>query len=110
MVKGQLTHDVVICGAGPPGSLAALILARAGAAVLLLDRARFPRDKLCGDTVNPGAVSLLRRHQLGHVLEGAMPVDGMIITGASGLRVVGRYGEGIYGCAIMRRDLDARLA
>jgi flavin-dependent dehydrogenase len=103
-------HDVVICGAGPAGSLAALILARAGARVLLLDRARFPRDKLCGDTVNPGAASLLRRHHLDHVLDGALPIDGMIITGASGLRVVGRYGRGVHGCAIMRRDLDARLA
>lgn len=103
-------HDVLICGAGPAGSLAALILARAGARVLLLDRARFPRDKLCGDTVNPGAVSLLRRHHLDHVLDGALRVDGMIITGASGLRVVGRYGQGIHGCAMMRRDLDARLA
>jgi flavin-dependent dehydrogenase len=103
-------HDVLICGAGPAGSLAALILARAGATVVLLDRARFPRDKLCGDTVNPGAVSLLRRHELTHVLEGGLPVDGMIITGASGLRVVARYGAGVQGCAITRRDLDARLA
>jgi flavin-dependent dehydrogenase len=102
-------NDVVICGAGPAGSLAAIILARAGVTVLLLDRARFPRDKLCGDTVNPGAVALLRRHRLDRVLEGALPVDGMIVSGASGVRVAGRYGEGFQGRAITRRDLDARL-
>ena len=101
--------DVVVCGAGPAGSIAAILLARAGATVLLLDRARFPRDKLCGDTVNPGAVALLHRYGLSHVLDGALPVDGMIVTGASGLRVEGRYGGGVQGRAILRRDLDARL-
>jgi flavin-dependent dehydrogenase len=102
-------HDVVICGAGPAGAMAATMLARAGATVLLLDRARFPRDKLCGDTVNPGSVALLMRRGLGHVLEGALPVDGMIVTGPSGLRVEGRYDDGVQGRAITRRDLDARL-
>lgn len=102
-------HDVVICGAGPAGALAATLLARAGATVLLLDRARFPRDKLCGDTINPGTVALLKRHGLAHVLDGALPVDGMIVTGPSGLRVEGRYHAGVQGRAIPRRDLDARL-
>ncbi len=101
--------DVIVIGAGPAGSMAALLLARAGATVLLVDRARFPREKLCGDTVNPGAVALLQHHGLGHVLDDALPVDGMIVTGASGLRVEGRYGAGIHGRAILRRDLDARL-
>ncbi len=102
-------HDVLICGAGPAGSVAATMLARAGAAVLLLDRARFPRDKLCGDTINPGTVTLLNRRGLGHVLDGALPVDGMIVSGPSGLRVEGRYHDGLQGRAIARRDLDARL-
>ncbi|HEY7446249.1 MAG TPA: FAD-dependent monooxygenase, partial [Vicinamibacterales bacterium] len=53
--------DVLIAGAGPAGSIAATLLARAGARVLLLDRARFPRDKLCGDSLNPGTLALLRR-------------------------------------------------
>ena len=51
--------DVLVVGAGPAGSLAAWRLARAGARVLLVDRARFPRPKLCGDTLNPGAVARL---------------------------------------------------
>ena len=46
--------DVLIAGAGPAGSIAAVVLARAGVRVLVLDRATFPRPKLCGDTVNPG--------------------------------------------------------
>ena len=53
--------DVLIAGAGPAGAIAAMVLARAGARVLVLDRARFPRDKLCGDTLNPGALAVLER-------------------------------------------------
>jgi flavin-dependent dehydrogenase len=41
--------------------MTALILARAGVNVRLLDRATFPRDKLCGDTLNPGSMALLER-------------------------------------------------
>src|SRR6266487_1596232 len=53
--------DCLIVGAGPAGAIAALVLARAGARVSLVDRAAFPRDKLCGDTVNPGTLALRRR-------------------------------------------------
>ena len=53
--------DVLIAGAGPAGSIAAIRLARAGARVLLVDRATFPRDKLCGDTLNPGAMRIADR-------------------------------------------------
>ena len=41
-------YDVLVVGAGPAGSSTAIHLARAGARVLLVDRARFPRDKPCG--------------------------------------------------------------
>ena len=53
-------YDVAIIGAGPAGSAASILLARLGYAVALLDRARFPRDKVCGDYLTPGAVGLLR--------------------------------------------------
>jgi len=49
------THDVIIVGAAPAGSLAALVLARAGHRVALLDRAAFPRVKVCGNCINPAA-------------------------------------------------------
>jgi flavin-dependent dehydrogenase len=49
------THDVVIVGAAPAGSLAALVLVRAGHRVALLDRAAFPRTKVCGNCINPSA-------------------------------------------------------
>ena len=54
-----MTYDAIIVGAGPAGSTAALALAREGASVLLLDRARFPRDKPCGGGVTLRAASCL---------------------------------------------------
>jgi geranylgeranyl reductase family protein len=105
-----VTYDVVISGAGPAGSFAAMQLARAGARVLLVDRATFPRDKLCGDTLNPGGMALLRAHGLADVVEqSGLPIDGMVVTSGDGVRIEGLYGAGMVGCAIRRRDLDARL-
>lgn len=100
--------DVLIVGAGPAGAVAATVLARAGARVLVLDRARFPRHKLCGDTVNPGALAVLRELKLAGVAAGGLPIDGMIVTGEPDVRVEGRY-EGVQGRALPRADLDAAL-
>ena len=54
--------DVVIAGGGPAGALAAIDPRAAGLRVRVFDRARFPRPKLCGDTLNPGALAVLGRH------------------------------------------------
>jgi len=84
--------DVVIVGAGPAGAVAGLVLARAGARVRIVDRATFPRDKLCGDTLNPGALARLRALGIAGPIETrGLPVDGMILTGERGVRVEGRY-------------------
>jgi flavin-dependent dehydrogenase len=101
------SHEVVIVGAGPAGSVAALVLARAGARVAMLDRATFPRDKLCGDTVNPGTLAILRRLGVAADVEArGLPVHGMRVTGANGVVIEGRYPRGLHGVAILRRDLD----
>jgi flavin-dependent dehydrogenase len=100
--------DVLIAGAGPAGAIAATVLARAGARVLVLDRAHFPRPKLCGDTLNPGALAVLDRLGLGAATGGSRPLAGMIVTGDDGVRVEGRY-DGVSGQAMGRRDLDAAL-
>ena len=90
--------------------MAALVLARAGVSVTVLDRAVFPRDKLCGDSVNPGAMALLARHGLAAEVEGcALPVSGMLVTGPGGAAVRALYPAGVLGRSILRRDLDARL-
>jgi geranylgeranyl reductase family protein len=51
--------DALVVGAGPAGSLTAYRLASAGASVLLVDKARFPRDKPCGGGLTTRAVRLL---------------------------------------------------
>ncbi len=53
--------DAVIVGAGPAGSATAILLARAGHHVVLLDRHDFPRAKPCGDCLSAGATGILRR-------------------------------------------------
>jgi geranylgeranyl reductase family protein len=53
--------DVVVAGAGPAGSMAATMLARAGLRVALCDKASFPRDKTCGDALIPDSIAALRQ-------------------------------------------------
>jgi menaquinone-9 beta-reductase len=102
--------DVIISGAGPAGTVAATVLARAGARVIVFDRAAFPRDKLCGDTINPGTCATLRRLGLTSRFEHrALRVDGMLLTGERGAMVRGEYGGDVHGLALLRRDLDAAL-
>jgi flavin-dependent dehydrogenase len=102
--------DVVIAGAGPAGSMAAIVLARAGLRVRVFDRSRFPRPKLCGDTLNPGGCRTLAAHvPLDTLRARARAIDGMLLTGPRGARVRGRYGCGVTGYAVDRRTLDEWL-
>ena len=99
--------DVAIAGAGPAGALAAIILAKAGLRVRMFDRARFPRPKLCGDTLNPGALGVLQRHvDVSSLVAHSDPIEGMLLTGPGGVRVRARYGHGLAGRAMTREVLD----
>jgi menaquinone-9 beta-reductase len=76
--------DAVVVGAGPGGSIAALVLARAGARVALVDKAAFPRDKACGDLVGPRGVRVLE--ELGVSVPDAGHGADLLVVGPSGNR------------------------
>src|SRR5690242_12505527 len=79
--------DAVVVGAGPAGSVAARELARRGASVLLVDRAAFPRRKVCGSCLNLRALATLAEVGLGGLAGGlgALPLRGLSLA-ARGLR------------------------
>ena len=104
--------DVLVVGAGPAGAVAARQLAAAGARVRIVDRASFPRDKLCGDTLNPGSLAMLSRLDaaLARLVSArALAITGMTVTGPGGAAVSADYPGGYTGAALMRRDLDQCL-
>jgi flavin-dependent dehydrogenase len=77
--------------------------------VHLIDRSVFPRDKLCGDTLNPGALSILDRLGVGEDVRAcALPIAGMTVTGP-GAEVSADYPDGLRGMSLTRRCLDQLL-
>ena len=63
----RIVWDVLVIGAGPAGAMAAREAARRGASVLLVDRVRFPRTKVCGCCLNGAALGILRDTGLGEL-------------------------------------------
>ena len=112
--------DAIVVGAGPAGSATALRLARAGAAVLLLDRARFPRDKPCSEYLSPETTRLLGAlsPEILAAVERTAPARlyGMKVVAPDGTAMVGRFAGNQrwpsprpYGYALPRTVLDTIL-
>ena len=110
--------DAVVVGAGPAGAATAILLAEQGLSVTLLDRARFPRDKICGEYLSPGGRRILDRLGVLTRVEarGARALRGMRILGPDGTLVVGDYpadglwrGHRPHALAVRRRALDLAL-
>ena len=104
--------DVAVVGAGPAGSVTAVVLARAGVRVALVDKAGFPRDKACGDAVGPRGVAVL--HDLGLTPhDSGARLGDMMVVGPSGRRLRLPCFDGIdypgFGVAVPRRRFDAWL-
>jgi geranylgeranyl reductase family protein len=100
--------DILIVGAGPAGAAAGIEAARAGARVCVVDRARFPRPKTCGDAVSNGAAGILA--ELG-VDVGALPhaaVRGAAAILPDGSRIARSYGTRL-GYIVGRYHLDDSL-
>ena len=85
--------DVIVVGAGPAGAATAILLAERGLEVLVLDRARFPRPKMCGEYLSPEAARILDRLGALKAIEaaGAAALAGMRITAPDGTELQGRY-------------------
>jgi menaquinone-9 beta-reductase len=108
---GPPRFDAVVVGAGPAGSVAALVLARGGARVALADKAAFPRDKACGDLIGPRGVQVLA--DLGVSVPDAGHGSDLLAVGPSGRRsrlpaFTGRTYPG-HGIVVPRRDFDHAL-
>src|SRR3954463_14134715 len=107
-----LTTDVAVVGGGPAGVAAAVTLARAGRDVVLVDKARFPRDKCCGDGLTTGA---LRRLEALGLRPEAVPswqvVEDVLIRSPSGRSVQFGLptGAGVYAAVARRAELDAAV-
>lgn len=78
--------DTVIIGAGPAGSAAAIRLAQRGYAVLLLEKFRIPREKVCGDVLLPDALARLDELSLGETVRSlGYPISAMTIFSPGGI-------------------------
>ncbi len=103
--------DVIVVGAGPAGSATARLLAKAGARVLLLDRARFPREKPCSEYLSPESTRVLERlgAEVLDAVAAAAParLTGMRVVAPSGTGVVGRFDT--FSFALPRTTFDSIL-
>ena len=109
-----MSADAVIVGAGPAGAATAILLAEQGLSVVLLDRARFPRAKICGEYLSPEGSRILDRLRVLGTVEarGARPLRGMRILAPDGTVLVGDYPAGGYrphALAVRRHALDLAL-
>jgi geranylgeranyl reductase family protein len=102
--------DVLIVGGGPGGSSCARVLARAGADVLLLDRARFPRDKLCAGWVTPAAFAALGLPPSEYAASGAVlqEIHGFA-TGLIGGRLIDTQYSEVVSYGLRRCEFDTFL-
>ncbi len=110
--------QVIVVGGGPAGSSASYYLARAGLDVLVLDRARFPRDKPCSEYLSPQASRILEAMGALDEIErsGAAQLTGMRVHAPNGATIHGEFaaehgyrGFRDHGLALRRTVLDAIL-
>ncbi|MDY7103368.1 MAG: geranylgeranyl reductase family protein [Actinomycetota bacterium] len=105
------SRDIVVIGAGPAGTAAAIRAARSGARVTVFEKGAHGRDKVCGDGLTPRAVGALAELKVD--LDGAHQIDGLRMIAGNTRRELpwpagGRFPA--HGAVWRRRLLDAHLA
>ena len=115
---GATKAQVIVVGGGPAGASCGWALARSGLDVLVLDRARFPRDKPCGEYLSPQASRYLAEMGVLERVEGAgaAQLAGMVVRAPDGGEIQGQFaaahgfrGFRDRGLALRRRVLDPIL-
>ncbi|MBI4181493.1 MAG: geranylgeranyl reductase family protein [Candidatus Aenigmarchaeota archaeon] len=110
-MAGDKVWDVIVVGGGPAGSIAAMYLKRAGRDVLLIDKAAFPRDKVCGDAQGRKLATVMKDlgiYEHYRKLPGR-PIYGLRLSAPNGVQIdmdlVDRQ-HGTPGYIVRRKDLD----
>ena len=107
--------DLVVIGGGPAGASVAALAAASGAKTILIERDRFPRDKVCGEFLSAEGCAVLDRLGLLSTLTeiGAMPMDACLLADARGRSVTAPLPDlpraGRTALGITRRVLDELL-
>ena len=111
------SYDVAIAGAGPAGAATACRLARAGLRVVAVDRAEFPRDKVCSEYMSPEGVRHLAALGVLEQVErqGGQPIRGTMVHAPRGSHLTGIFARAGHtpfratGLSVARRILDQAL-
>jgi menaquinone-9 beta-reductase len=111
-------YDVIVVGGGPAGSVMAWSLARRGVRVAVIERATFPREKVCGDFVEPGGLRILEAMDCLRALDHAspLPITSTRVYFGPHLAYRGsipyyedKHGLPPYGYIVPRHELDTHL-
>ncbi len=98
--------DVVVIGAGPAGSVASLEIAKLGCSVLLVDKAKFPRTKICGSCLNSRSLGFLKKIGIENLQSRLNAVSVNVFYMAAKQR---HLSLPFSGCSVSREKLDLML-
>ena len=109
-----MEREIIVVGAGPSGSTAAIALAQKGHDVLLLDRQEFPRDKTCGDGIPAGAIEVLYSLGMREKIKDAnfYPVTKLLLSSPRGYVLRAQLNKGVTGAdshVVPRLKFDALI-